>query len=108
MKNKRTKATDISEKVKKIVFERDNCQCVVCHNRINVMPNAHFIRRSHGGLGIEENVVTLCTDLTENKCHSKFDNGTKEEREEIGQVIEEYLKSKYPNWDKENLTYKRW
>jgi hypothetical protein len=71
------------------------------------MPNAHFISRSKGGLGIEENVVTLCTSFTENKCHYKFDFGTREEREEIGSRIEEYLKSKYPNWDKEKLTYRR-
>ena len=33
--------------------------------------------------------------------------GTREEREEIGAKIEAYLKSKYPNWDKENLIYRR-
>ena len=59
MKTKRSKACDISQKVKFQVFLRDNGQCVVCHNRNNVMPNAHFIPRSQGGLGIEENIVFL-------------------------------------------------
>lgn len=107
MKSRRSKATDISPKVKKAVWERDRGRCVICGSCYNVMPNAHFISRSKGGLGIEENIVTLCTGLTENKCHYKYDFGSREEREEIGGRIEAYLKSKYPNWDKENLIYRR-
>lgn len=107
MKTKRSKACDIPQKVKQAVWERDNGCCVVCGNNYNVMPNGHFISRAKGGLGIEENIVTLCTELTPNKCHRKYDFGTKQEREEIGNKIENYLKSKYPNWDKENLTYKK-
>ena len=107
MKTKRAKATDISQKVKKAVWERDGGRCVVCGNAHNVMPNAHFIPRSQGGLGIEENIVTLCSNLTDNCCHHKFDNGTKKEREEIANIIENYLKSKYPDWDKKKLVYRR-
>lgn len=102
----RQRATDISQKVKQDVWERDGGCCVVCGYNRNVMPNAHFIPRSKGGLGIEQNVVTLCTDLTPNKCHSKFDFGTKEEREAIGLKIENYLSTIYMNWDKESLIYK--
>lgn len=107
MKTKRSKATDISMAVKKKVWERDNGRCVVCGNNYNVMPNAHYISRTKGGLGIEQNVVTLCTELTENKCHRKYDFGTKEERELIGSIIREYLKSKYENWNEEDLIYKK-
>lgn len=107
MKSQRAKACDIPQKVKLQVFLRDNGQCVICHNKHNVMPNAHFIPRSKGGLGIEENIVTLCTELTKNKCHRRFDNGSKEEREELGNKIEKYLKSKYPNWNKEKLVYRK-
>ena len=105
MKTKRSKATDIPMSVKKKVFERDKGMCVVCHCNYNVMPNAHYISRSKGGLGIEENIVTLCTGLTPNKCHDKFDNGTKSEREEIGRIIKNYLKSKYTNWNEDKLHY---
>ncbi len=107
MKSKRSKATDISQSVKQKVWERDNGRCVVCGNNYNVMPNAHYISRAKGGLGIEENVVTLCTNFTKNQCHHKFDNGTREERERIGVIIENYLKSKYPDWDKEKLFYNK-
>ena len=108
MKTKRSKATDISMAVKKKVWERDNGRCVVCGNNYNVMPNAHYISRSNGGLGIEQNVVTLCTELTDNKCHRQYDFGTKEEKELIGSIIKEYLKSKYDNWNEETLIYKKW
>lgn len=109
MKTKRSKATDIPMSVKKKVFERDNGRCVVCGNNYNVMPNAHIVSRTKGGLGIETNVVTLCTLLTENKCHHKFDNGTKEEKQKIYNKIECYMKSIYGNgWNKEDQIYKKW
>ena len=89
------------------MWERDGGRCVICGNRHNVMPNAHYISRAHGGLGIEQNVVTLCTCLTDNKCHHAYDNGTKEERQAIKERIAEYLKGIYPDWDEENLVYKK-
>lgn len=108
MKSKRSKATDIPMSVKKKVFERDNGRCVVCGNNYNVMPNAHILSRVHGGKGIETNVVTLCTLLTENKCHHKFDNGTKEERQQIYNKIESYMKSIYGSgWNINDQKYKK-
>lgn len=107
-KSKRANATNISMAVKKKVFARDKGKCVVCGNSYNVMPNAHYIPRSKGGLGIEQNIVTLCTEMTLNKCHRRFDFGTKKEREEIGEKIKNHLKSKYDNWNEEDLVYKKW
>ena len=108
MKSRRAKACDISQAVKKRVWERDGGRCVVCGCGYNVMPNAHFIPRSKGGLGIEENIVTLCTELTENQCHRRFDFGDREEREAIGGIIADYLRGKYPEWDEEKLVYRKW
>jgi len=107
MKTKRSKKTDIPMSVKKKVFERDKGRCVICGNYCNVMPNAHYISRQKGGLGIEENIVTLCTELTQNKCHRKYDFGTKEERLKIKEKIRKYLQSKYKNWNEEDLIYKK-
>lgn len=102
MKSKRTKATDLSMSVKRKVFERDNGCCVICGNSYNVMPNAHYIRRSKGGLGIEQNVFTACTDLTENKCHSRFDKyGIGKEK-----IVQHFLKH-YPDWNEDNLYYRK-
>lgn len=106
-KSLRAKACDIPPSVKKAVWERDHGRCVVCGNTYNVMPNAHFIPRSKGGLGIEENIVTLCTNLTNNQCHRRFDNGTAEERAVIGEKIRRYLKRKYPEWDENKLYFRR-
>ena len=106
-KTRRAKALDISPAVKKRVWERDRGRCVVCGSRINVMPNAHFIPRSKGGLGIEENIVTLCTELSENKCHRRFDFGEAEERAAIGALIKDYLQSCYPAWNEKDLVYKK-
>ena len=106
MKTKRSKATDISMSVKRRVWERDNHCCVVCGNNYNVMPNAHILSRSKGGLGIETNIVTMCTNLTKNKCHDKYDNGTKEEKNRIFKIIENHMKSIYgDNWCIEDQKY---
>lgn len=99
MKSRRTKACDIPLKVKKIVWARDNERCIVCRNR-NAMPNAHYIPRSQNGLGIEENVITLCQG-----CHYKYDQTI--QRKELKEYFKHYLQSKYPNWKEENLVYKK-
>lgn len=110
MKNrsgKRAKACDIPQRVKDQVWERDSGRCVVCGCRVNVMPNAHVVSRADGGLGIDENIVTLCTDFTVNQCHRKYDSGSAAERAEIGKRIESYLKRKYPGWSREKVIYKK-
>lgn len=107
MKTKRAKATDIPMSVKRKVFERDKGRCIICGNMYNVMPNAHYISRAKGGLGIEENIVTLCTSLTKNKCHDKYDNGTSNESKFIHDKIKSYLKEHYDNWDESKLYYSK-
>lgn len=102
MKSKRSKATDIRPKVKEAVWERDNHHCIICGNP-QAMPNSHYIRRSRGGLGIEENVGTMCA-----KCHYIYDNGYGEEREYIANKFRDYLVNIYPDWKEENLVYSKW
>ena len=97
MKSKRSKACDISQKVKNIVWERDGKYCVNCGNS-EAMPNAHYIPRSQGGLGIEENVLTLC-----NKCHALYDQSS--QRNEMRNKFKNYFKLLYPDWDESKLTY---
>ncbi len=107
MKSKRSKATDIPQKVKQHVWERDGGACVICGSMINVMPNAHFIRRSQGGLGIEQNVFTACTRLSQNDCHYRFDNDALF-REKQSAKLREYFKRNYPNWNERNLVYRKY
>lgn len=95
--SKMSKACDISRDTKRKVWERDGRCCILCGNP-SARANAHYIRRSQGGLGIEQNVVTLCM-----KCHNDFDNGDK--RYEYGKMIRDYLKLNYKNWTEEKLYY---
>jgi len=53
------------------------------------------------GLGIEENIFTACE-----KCHNEQDNGLNTKY--YDEKAERHLKSKYPNWNKENLIYKKY
>lgn len=100
--SKRAKALAISKKTKDRVFDRDNGLCVICGS-CEALPEAHYIRRSSGGLGIEENIVTLCRT-----CHNNFDFGTRQERKVLGQMIRLYLKSRYTGWSEEKLYYEKY
>lgn len=105
---KETKATAIPWKEKETVFDRDGHKCVLCGSNRGV-PNAHVIRRSQGGRGIEQNIVTLCPE-----CHRAFDEGANLERlgkgttrESIYCYLVSYLKQFYPDWTKESVTYRK-
>lgn len=99
-RHKSTKATLIPLSVKYKVWERDSHCCIICGSP-NAAPNAHYIRRSQMGKGIEENVVTLC-----NQCHYDFDNGSK--RKEYGQIIKDYLDMYYPGFPDEKRRYHKY
>lgn len=96
---KRTNALAISKKVKDVVWERD-CHCCVWCGSPYAAPEAHFIARSQGGLGIEENILTLCRE-----CHRRYDQTW--HREMMRKFFREYLMSRYPGWDEYNLIYRR-
>ena len=101
-KSKRSRACDISMSVKQKVWERDHHHCIYCGSPY-AMPNAHYIPRSKGGLGIEENVVTLCQN-----CDHNYDNGkSKDLKEAIKHKIESHLKRLYLDWDIDKLIYKK-
>ena len=100
MASKRTKALQIPKAVKDAVYERDRHQCIYCGSPYG-LPEAHFIPRSKGGLGIERNVVTLCRE-----CHRKYDQTT--ERETIGLFILGYMLEQYPDWNMSQVTYKKY
>lgn len=99
MPSKRTKALDISRKVKDSVWLRDDGRCVYCGSA-NAFPNAHYIPRSQSGLGIEKNVLTLCEP-----CHRAYDQSPK--RSEMSKFFKEYLKSVYTRWDEAELVYRK-
>lgn len=98
MKSKRTKACEIKPKVREAVEKRDNFCCIFCGSPGR--GEAHIVRRSQGGLGIEKNVITSCR-----RCHSEFDNG--KNRELYMNRAIAYMKEHYPDWNISDLVYKK-
>lgn len=105
-----TKATGIPDSVKCRVATRDEIDgwpcCLICGTPAppsahTAFSCAHYIPRSQGGLGIEENIVTLCP-----RCHSMYDQGI--DRKATGEYLKNYLKSRYPDWDETKLRYRRY
>ncbi len=102
------------ETVRKIQI-RDDYTCLFCKlgyhtekfnpNSLDFIVNdiAHFIPKSKLGLGIEENGIEVCRFH-----HHLLDNGHKGLRQEMLKIMEKYLKSHYPNWDKNNLVYRKY
>lgn len=97
--HKRTKACAISKKTKEIVYKRDGGCCIFCGHP--GLPEAHVVPRSHGGLGCEENIVTVCRT-----CHDKLDNSV--ERQQMLQEAAEHLKRFYSDWNEKDLIYDKW
>ena len=106
--------TAIPAKVKAAVAARDSAHgpatCILCGTPGS--PCCHVVRRSQGGMGVEENIVSLC-----GPCHYAFDEGMGMKRlhplgfttqEQIQDYIIEYLRTFYPDWSKEKVTYKKW
>lgn len=111
---KYTKYLQFSKQTREAIYERDNYSCLFCrlgyhivgknlsNLEFNIFDIAHFVNRSKMGLGIEENGVLLCRWH-----HHHLDNSNKGLRPEMLSIMEEYLKSKYKNWDKDKLTYNK-
>ena len=102
--HKQTKYTAIPKEVKEIVAVRDSidghCCCILCGSP-DAKPNAHIVRRSQGGMGVERNIVALCP-----RCHYRLDEG-RESAVLMDRVIA-YIKGFYPDWTPESVTYRKW
>ena len=97
--HRQTKATSISPAVKKEVWQRDFCRCVLCGS-INAGPHCHFVRRSQGGLGIPENIFSGCQT-----CHEAFDSEATDGP--LHERMRDYFRTLYPDWGEKNLKYRK-
>lgn len=98
-----TKERAIGPAVKAAVRERDSIDgwpCCIWCGAPYAEPEVHFIPRSQGGLGIEENILTLCR-----RCHFRFDHTA--DRAEMQAYFRKYLRSKYPGWCEARLIQNR-
>lgn len=99
VKQVRRKACEIPKQVRMAVAIRDNGKCIFCGKA--GISNAHLVKRSQGGLGIEENIFTACPE-----CHYEEDFG--KNSKEYEKKAERYLKSKYgASWDRKNLVFRK-
>ena len=106
---KRTKLTDFDSKTREKIKARD-AGCIFCQMKYRMPEDSfglgafqimHFVPRSQGGLGIEENGAVGCIYH-----HNMLDNGRNTRKEMLG-LFENYLREQYPEWDKKKLFYKK-
>lgn len=94
-----TKSTAIPASVRLAVWLRDGQECVLCGRPVPVeCGNAHIVRRSQGGRGIEQNLFTACP-----RCHKDHDEGQNAKILQL-QIIK-YITALYPGWSRESVTY---
>lgn len=112
--HRETKETAIPANVKAAVAARDSrngpATCIICGEP--GIPCCHVVRRSQGGMGVMENIVSLCS-----RCHYAFDEGLYMRRleplgfacqQDVENFIIEYIKNLYPSWTPESVTYHKW
>lgn len=112
--SKRSRACDISQKVRQQVKERDR-GCIFCHLGYRLPPEdefttctgtfqiMHLVPRSQGGKGIPQNLAVGCLWH-----HNMLDNGNQGNRDEMIGLFEAYLKARYKDWDRKELIYNKW
>lgn len=100
---RRTKATAVKKKVRDKVLHRDKYCCVSCGSPHSLTMAHIFLSRAKGGLGIEENLATLCME-----CHHKLDNGRKHETQYVDSLVREYMVKMYNIESLEMLKYNKY
>ena len=98
--SKQSKATSIPRQVRTDVWFRDGKRCVVCRQFVPIQfANSHVVKRSQGGLGIKQNIVTHCLE-----CHQKYDGMDKFT---IDRTYD-YIKNLYDDWSRERVIYTKY
>lgn len=104
----RSRACEFSAAERRKIHERDHETCIFC--RLGYKPSKeaggypqvmHYVARSHGGLGIEQNGALGCAYH-----HQMLDNGLY--HTEMQGIFRGYLKAHYPDWDESALIYNKW
>lgn len=108
-----TRKLEFDSKTRIKIKTRDHGVCIFCEMGyttegatgwdlipVDIM---HFVPRSSLGLGIEQNGALGCRYH-----HNMLDNGNKGHRSDMLKRFENYLRSFYPGWKKEDLVYKKY
>lgn len=110
---KRTKSLQFDARTRHRVFVRDGGRCIFCDAGFEggdgfergIKDVMHFIPKSQGGLGIEQNGAIGCRFH-----HMKLDNGNDTTlRARMLEHFEKYLRQQYKEkWDRKELTFSKW
>lgn len=108
----RNKRLQFDTKTKQRIVERD-MYCIFCKMDYHMeraeqyacsIPDImHYINKSAGGLGIEQNGVLGCRYH-----HMLLDNGNKGYRSEMLGIMRAYLQKMYRDWDEKKLYYDKY
>ena len=102
---RRAKACEFSAAVRRKIKERDKGQCIFCNMFGNSGFEAnqimHYVARSQGGLGVEQNGALGCVEH-----HQALDNSPA--RADMKKLFKDYLTGFYPDWDEKKLAYSKW
>ena len=96
--SKRSRACAIKPSVRAAVEKRDFHRCIFCGSPGR--GEAHIVSRAHGGLGIPENLITVCRS-----CHDHLDNG--KDSLVYKSIARDYITRCYPGWSAEKVTYRK-
>lgn len=108
-----TKLLQFSKETAEKIYDRDYGTCLFCNMEFHMESTTqlgyeikdimHYIPKSQRGLGIEQNGVIGCRYH-----HSLMDNGNKGLRQQMQDIMQEHLKTHYPDWNENDLIYKKW
>lgn len=111
-RQKQTRRHDFTPAMRRRIEDRD-MGCIFCRMGYHMPANdyfgthifsiMHYIPRSQGGLGIEQNAAVGCQYH-----HNMLDNDNKGRRAEMLEKFKDYLQRVYPGWNEEDLIYNKW
>ena len=97
-KSKRSQATDIDLKTRKLVKERDQ-MCIFCGSTYRIELADTILSRSNGGLGCEKNLVCACQ-----RCHRIMDSESHKGKK-LREIAIKYLERIYGHIDESEVKY---
>ena len=102
--SKRSRLCEFPENVRKAIYLRDK-GCIFCRAGFfgggGAYQVAHYVARSQGGLGVEQNGAIVCT-----LHHVELDNGM--DTENMRAFYKRYMQEQYPGWNEKDLVYDKW
>lgn len=102
---------EFNQKRREAIRKRDEETCVFCAmgyqmpdpgEQTGELQIMHIVPRSQLGQGVEQNGALGCVYH-----HQMMDNGNKGLRREMIGILEDRMKSFYPGWTRESVTYKK-